>query len=52
MLSIMIRIVVTVDATHRPVDFLHLHAGIGELRTTFIMEDSGFKILVYNLRNG
>ena len=42
-------IVVTVDATQRPVDFSICMLG---LRTTFIMEDNGFQILVYNLRDG
>ena len=42
-------IVVIVDATHRPVVFFHLHAGIEDV---FIMEDNGVKIFVYNLRNG
>ena len=43
-------IVLTVDATHRPVEFF-LFCMLG-LQTTFIMEDNGIKILVYNGRNG
>ena len=39
-------IVVTVDTTHRMSNF---HICMLGLRTTFIMEDNGFKILVYNL---
>ena len=36
--------VVTVDATHRPVDFLHLHAGIAEY---FHRGGQRFQNLVY-----
>ena len=42
-------IVVTVDATYRPVEFSHLHAWIEDY---FHHGGQRFKILVYNLRNG